>query len=78
MFGKGPFGKGLEFSTTIVNGVCPACSTSSIFISLEAALYRCTTCGHDLEQKINGQISYIPVAQAGSKITLESNGTQKI
>jgi len=78
MFGKGPFGKGLEFSTTIVNGVCPACSTSSIFISLEAALYRCTTCGHDLEQKINGQISYIPIGHAGSEITLESNGTQKI
>ena len=78
MFGKGPFGKGLEFSTTIVNGVCPACSTSSIFISLEAALYRCTTCGHDLEQKINGKISYIPVGNSGSKITLGFDGTQKI
>ena len=78
MFGKGPFGKGLEFNTAIVNGICPACSTNSIFISLEAAVYRCTTCGHDLEQKINGKISYIPIGQAGSKIKLEFNGTQKI
>ena len=78
MFGKGPFGKGLEFSAAIVNGICPACSTDSIFISLETALYRCTTCGHDLEQKINGKISYIPIGHSSSKIKLEFNGTQKI
>ena len=78
MFGKGPFGKGLEVSTAIVNGICPACSTDSIFISLETTLYRCTTCGHDLEQKINGKISYIPIGHSSSKIKLEFNGTQKI
>ena len=71
MFGKGPFGKGLEFSTTIVNGLCPSCSTNGIFISLESSFYRCTTCGHDLEQKINGVISYIPMGGPGSKIKLE-------
>ena len=39
------------FKTEIVNGICPTCEQH----------FRCTTCGSDLEQKINGKISYIPV-----------------
>ena len=40
------------FKTEIVNGICPTC---------EQHYFRCTICGSDLEQKINGKISYIPV-----------------
>ena len=69
-FGKGVFGEGIEFTTEIVNGKCPSCNHFGIFISLEPSYYRCTSCGGDLEQKINGVISYIPMGQAGSKIQL--------
>ena len=69
-FGKGAFGDGIEFTTEIVNGQCPSCNHFGIFISLKPSFYRCTTCGGDLEQKINGIISYIPMGQAGSKIKL--------
>jgi len=69
-FGKGEFGEGIEFTTEIVNGKCPACNNFGIFISLEPSFYRCTTCGGDLEQKINGVISYIPMGSRGSKIQL--------
>ena len=70
-FGKGVFGEGIEFTTEIVNGKCPSCNHFGIFISLEPSYYRCTSCGGDLEQKINGVISYIPMGGAGSKIKLE-------
>ena len=31
-----------------------------MLISITKDFYRCITCGSDLEQKINGVISYIP------------------
>ena len=70
-FGKGAFGSGIEFTTEIVNGQCPTCNHFGVFISLESSFYRCTSCGSDLEQKVNGIISYIPMGGPGSKIKLE-------
>ena len=60
-YGKGTFGNGLEVSTQVVNGRCPFCRAASIFVSLHPTLFRCITCGGDIEQKVNGKISYIPL-----------------
>ena len=60
MFGGGKFGGHMIFRTEVVNGVCPTCQASVVFVSLAQSLYRCTSCGSDLEQKVNGVISYIP------------------
>ena len=49
------------FKTEIVNGICPTCEQHSVLVSLVSDYFRCTICGSDLEQKINGKISYIPV-----------------
>ena len=59
-FGKGTFGSGMEVNAQVVNGRCPYCSNDSIFISLHKTIYRCINCGSDIEQKVNGKISYIP------------------
>jgi uncharacterized protein (DUF983 family) len=59
-FGKGKFGSGVEINTQVVNGKCPYCTTDGIFISIHKTIYRCVTCGSDIEQKVNGKISYIP------------------
>ena len=68
MFGKGKFGGGVIFKTEVVNGVCPTCEADSIFVSICPGIYRCTNCGSDLEQKVNGVIQYIPAASPGGKI----------
>ena len=47
------------FSTEVVNGVCPDCERPSVLISIER-FFKCTRCGSELEQKVNGKISYIP------------------
>ena len=60
MFGQGPFGKAFDLQTQIVNGKCPVCAEVGVFISLHKTIFRCTTCGGDIEQKINGKISYMP------------------
>ena len=71
-FGKGVWGKAMNISAEIVSGVCPTCSQKSVLISLFAHNYRCTTCGHDMEQKVNGAITYIPITSAdgGPQVSL--------
>ena len=43
------------FKTEIVNGICPTCEQHSVLVSLVSDYFRCTICGSDLEQKINGK-----------------------
>tara|TARA_R100001082_G_scaffold65501_1_gene36911 strand:+ start:183 stop:410 length:228 start_codon:yes stop_codon:yes gene_type:complete len=45
----------------MVDGVCPHCSEHTLLISVVQDYYRCLNCGGDIEQKINGKISYLPV-----------------
>ena len=52
--------KTIRFHTEIVNGICPTCNEYTMLVGLTRQYYRCTTCGADLEQHINGKISYIP------------------
>ena len=66
-FGKGRFGNALEINAQVVNGQCPFCHTNSILVSIHRTVFRCITCGGDVEQKVNGKISYIPI---GGKIVL--------
>ena len=63
------------FKTEIVNGKCPHCNFDVVLISLASDHFRCTSCGTDLEQKINGKISYIPIVSSSNKnkIKLEIN-----
>ena len=44
----------------MVNGKCPTCDEYTMLVGLSKEYYRCMTCGADLEQHINGKISYIP------------------
>ena len=49
-----------EIQTEIVNGQCPTCTAETVLVPIWPHLFRCMTCGTDLEQKVNGKISYIP------------------
>ena len=50
----------INIQAQVVNGQCPHCSEESIFVSVYKTIFRCVTCGADIEQKINGKISYMP------------------
>ena len=52
--------KNFKVTAEIVNGVCPTCSELTTLVGLDKAFYRCMNCGSDLEQHINGKISYLP------------------
>ena len=55
--------KKLNFSPEITHGICPTCDEPTMLVSVTRDFYRCITCGADLEQKVNGVISYIPVTK---------------
>ena len=57
------FFKHIKLHSEITLGVCPNCGELTTLISVTKDLFRCVTCGFDLEQKVNGQISYIPANQ---------------
>ena len=64
-FGKGIFGKGFNLKAEVTNGECPLCESKSVFVSIYQNFYRCMGCGGDIEQKVNGVISYMPITGAG-------------
>ena len=57
------FFKHIKIHSEIAHGTCPNCNELTALVSLTKDVYRCVTCGFDLEQKINGHISYIPAHQ---------------
>jgi len=64
-FGKNIFGKGFDLKAEVTNGECPLCDAKTVFVSLYRNVYRCMSCGNDTEQKVNGVISYMPMATSG-------------
>ena len=59
--------KKATFSPEVTHGICPTCDEPTMLVSVTKDHYRCITCGSDLEQKINGKISYLPIAQKSLK-----------
>ena len=78
-YGHGGFGDDFKIKAGLVNGTCPTCAHNVVFISLCKDFFRCTVCGSDLEQKINGKISYIPAILSKDNIKFEApNESKKI
>ena len=53
-------GKNFKITAEIVNGICPTRDEYTPLVGITKQYFRCLTCGSDLEQKVNGVISYIP------------------
>ena len=50
----------MRIQAEIVHGKCPTCDENTMLVGLTKEFFRCMTCGTDLEQHVNGVISYIP------------------
>ena len=51
----------MKIQAEVVNGKCPTCTEITMLVGLTPELYRCMNCGADLEQHVNGKISYLPI-----------------
>ena len=54
----------INVQAQVVNGECPTCHEITVLVGLSHDFYRCMNCGADLEQHINGKISYLPIMQS--------------
>jgi len=53
--------KNFKLTAEIVHGACPTCDQVTTLVGVTSQFYRCMECGADLEQHINGKISYLPI-----------------
>ena len=47
-----------------VHGFCEECQEDAILVAIVSEFYRCTNCGHDTKQHINGRIRYMSLTES--------------
>ena len=58
--------KAVEYLQQIdtVHGICEECEEEAILVAIVSEFYRCTNCGHDTKQHINGRIRYLKLDES--------------
>ena len=51
--------KKFTIDSLIVHGICPGCKELTPLVSIIDNIYKCTNCGNELEQYVNGVIKYL-------------------
>jgi uncharacterized protein (DUF983 family) len=59
-----------------VHGVCEECQEDTILVAIVSEFYRCTNCGSDTRQHINGSIRYLKLSER-DKEYIKQNGQTK-
>ena len=54
----------MKVEAEVVNGKCPTCNQFTMLVGLTPELFRCMNCGSDLQQHVNGKITYLPIMTA--------------
>jgi uncharacterized protein (DUF983 family) len=44
-----------------VAGVCPHCEEDAILVAIVTDYFRCTNCGEETQQYVNGSIKYLKI-----------------
>ena len=42
-----------------VHGICPSCEEDTLLVAIVTDLYKCTHCGEETRQYVNGSIKYL-------------------
>ena len=50
-----------------VHGFCEECEEDTILVAIVTDFYRCTNCGHDTKQHVNGRIRYLQLSEMDKK-----------
>jgi len=46
-----------------VMGICSECEEDTVLVAVVSDYYRCTSCGFDNRQHVNGKISYLKLTE---------------
>ena len=50
-----------------VHGKCENCEDHTILVAIVSEFYRCTSCGYDTKQHVNGCIRYLQITEEDKK-----------
>ena len=64
-------------SIDTVVGVCENCEEDAILVAIVSEYYRCTNCGHDTRQHVNGSIRYMQLTES-DKAFIKEHGQESI
>ena len=56
--------KDFSYKVEVVNGKCPTCDEFTMLVGVTKEIFIGMSCGADLEQHVNGKITYLPVITA--------------
>ena len=59
-----------------VHGVCEECEEDTILVAIVSEYYRCTNCGADTRQHINGSIKYLKLTERDKEYIKQKNVNQ--
>lgn len=54
-----------------VHGHCEECQEDAILVAIVSEFYRCTNCGHDTKQHVNGRIRYMSLTESDKNFIKE-------
>ena len=60
-----------------VHGFCEECEEDAILVAIVSDYYRCTNCGHDTRQHINGRIRYMSLTESDVNF-IKKHGETKV
>jgi len=61
-----------------VQGVCENCEEETILVGIVTEYYRCTNCGSDTRQHINGSIRYLQLSEKDKNWLKEKYGEKNL
>ncbi len=59
-----------------VHGMCEECEEEAILVAIVSDFYRCTNCGHDTKQHINGSIRYMKLSESDKEFIKQKDATK--
>jgi ribosomal protein S27AE len=59
-----------------VHGFCEECEEEAILVAIVSEFYRCTNCGYDTKQHINGRIRYMSLTESDKEFIKKHGETE--
>ena len=59
-----------------VHGECPHCHEDTLLVAVVSDYYRCTSCGEDTRQYINGAIKYLKLNEIDREWLKENRSSE--
>ena len=57
-------------------GECPECRENVVFLSIVRDYYKCTNCGEEIKQYVNGHIKHLAMTKEDKKWLKENHSSE--